>query len=71
MGPALNDGHWHTITCQKTASTISGTVDGTTSTKTVTIGSISNSASLVFGGKASGSDDLYEGEMDEVVITLG
>ena len=71
VGPALNDGHWHTITCKKTSGTISGTVDGTTSSKSITIGSISNSASLVFGGKASGNDDLYKGEMDEVVIAIG
>ena len=71
LAPVLNDGKWHKITCKKTSSSISGTIDGKTTTKSVTIGSISNTSSLVFSGKASGSGDLYNGLMDEVSITVG
>ena len=71
ISPVLDDGKWHTITCKKTSGSVSGTVDGKTTSKNVTIGSISNSASLVFSGKASGSGDFYNGLMDEVSISVG
>ncbi len=70
-GPNLADGSWHTIVCAKTATGISLSVDGTTISKTVTIGSISNTTALVLGGQLSGSQDLYHGVMDEVSIAIG
>lgn len=71
FGPDLADGTWHTITCTKTGSRISGTVDGRTASRNVSIGSIANHEALSFGGKASGPQDLYRGLMREVQITIG
>jgi hypothetical protein len=72
FGPNLADGLWHTIACTKTATGISGNVDGIyTASKAVTIGSISNTVALSLGGKAEGNEDLYNGVMDEVSITVG
>ena len=71
FGPNLADGQWHTITCTKTASRISGTVDGHTATHAATIGSISNGTALSFGGKSSGTQDLYRGLMRNVSIAIG
>jgi len=72
FGPNLADGRWHTIMCTKTATSISGIVDGTsTKSKTVTIGSITNTVALSLGGKAEGNQDLYPGVMDEVSIAFG
>jgi hypothetical protein len=72
FGPNLADGHWHTITCTKTSTGITGVVDGTyTKTKTVTIGSITNTVALSLGGKAEGNEDQYLGVMDEVNIAVG
>lgn len=59
------DGAWHTITCAKSASSISVTQDGVTRTKGGTVGSISNSAVLTIGAK-SATDDAYAGLIDEV-----
>lgn len=70
-GPNLVDGQWHTIVCTKTATQISLTVDGVTiATKTVTVGSISNTIGVYLGRKPDGTD-AYTGLMDEVSITIG
>jgi hypothetical protein len=71
FGPNLADGQWHTITCTKTGSRISGQADGASSSRGAHIGSISNNVPLSLGGKSSGSQDLYQGLMDEVKITIG
>jgi Concanavalin A-like lectin/glucanases superfamily len=71
FGPDLSNGQWHTITCSKTGTRISGTVDGKGSSRGAHVGSISNNSPLSFGGKASGSQDLYQGLMSEVKITVG
>jgi Concanavalin A-like lectin/glucanases superfamily len=65
--PVLNDGKYHTITCTKTSSTIGVTVDGRVKTKSVTIGSITNSQSISIGAKAEGGDD-FVGSIDAVTI---
>ena len=44
-------------------------VDGTVWKKTTTIGSISNTAGLSIGAKASGGD-WTKGSIDEVTITI-
>jgi hypothetical protein len=59
------DGAWHTVTCAKTATSVSVTQDGVTRTKRGTVGSISNSAPLTIGAKAA-NDDAYTGLVDEV-----
>ena len=71
FGPDLSDGQWHTITCRKTANSISGTVGSAFAAKHVVVGSISNGVALSLGGKSSGTQDLYEGLMDEVRVTIG
>jgi hypothetical protein len=65
----LADGVWHTITCVKTATSIELIVDGMTQTKTVTLGSISNSMPVTVGAKPGGGDQ-YLGDMDEVSIEI-
>jgi hypothetical protein len=69
----LADSQWHAITCAKTSSTISITVDGSTATKSVAVGSIANSSPLWLGAKFKGTTpkDRYEGLMDEVSIQIG
>jgi hypothetical protein len=68
-GPNLING-WHTITCFKTSSQIGVTVDGTTFTKSITIGSITNSSPVTIGRNEDG-DDQYHGNMDELSIWIG
>ena len=50
-GPRVNDGQWHTVRCVKTSSSIQVVVDGQTFSKTATLGSIANSASVVIGAR--------------------
>ena len=62
FGPDLSNGVWHTITCTKTGTQIIGVVDGTiTASRTVTIGSISNTTSLSLGGKCRGEPGPVQG----------
>jgi Concanavalin A-like lectin/glucanases superfamily len=71
-GPTLNDGQWHTITCAKTATSISLVVDGKTFTKSGTVGSISNTGPLTLGAKPGKSfSDFYNGDLDEVSVSIG
>lgn len=69
-GPNLADGAWHTITCEKHATTVVLSVDGRIWKTTRSIGSIANSAKLSIGAKAEGGD-WYQGSMDEVSIVTG
>jgi hypothetical protein len=69
-GPNLADGAWHTITCERHATSVQMSVDGTVWKKTKTIGTISNTAALSIGAKASGGDWM-KGTIDEVSITIG
>ena len=68
-GPNLADGNWHTLSCTKTPTSVQLTVDGTTYTNPVQLGSISNSAPLTIGAK-SGGGDWYSGDMDEVSVDI-
>ena len=68
-GPALNDGHWHTITCAKTSSDIELIVNGQTFATAATIGSISNTAPVVIGSHPGA--DWYQGSLDEATISIG
>jgi hypothetical protein len=71
FGPALNNGSWHTITCTKSSSSITGIVDGQSTSRSVTVGSISSGTKLVFGAKNMTTGDMYNGRMDEVSIAIG
>jgi hypothetical protein len=66
----LADGQWHTISCVKTATSISVIVDGVAKTKAVTLGSINNNKPVTIGMKPGGGD-RYLGDMDEVSIQIG
>src|SRR3954469_18618091 len=66
----LADGAWHTITCAKTSTQISLTVDGATQNKAVALGSISNNQPVGLGQKPGGGDQ-HVGDMDEVRIEIG
>lgn len=68
-GPNVTDGRWHTITCAKRAGAMVLFVDGAAWGKTVTIGSISNSAKLTVGAK-NGGGDWFAGLLDEVVWSM-
>ncbi len=68
-GPALNDGDWHSIQCVKTASSIKLIVDGHTSSKSIKIGTISNSAAIVIG--SHGGSEFFQGSLDEASIRIG
>jgi len=69
-GPDLSDGRWHTIVCRKTSTGITLIVDGSSSSKGGSVGSISNRGPLILGGKPSSSGDWYDGNMDEVRIKI-
>ena len=66
---APNSGY-HTLTCRKTTNQISATIDGSTTTKSINIGAISNTAPVVIGAH-TGNFDFYKGLMDEVSLTFG
>jgi hypothetical protein len=66
---ALNDGTWHTITCAKTGSNVSLTVDGTNYSRNVTIGRIANDDPVTLGSSTAGKD-WYSGDMDEVSLQM-
>jgi len=72
-GPNLADGNWHTITCTKTAISISVTIDGTSYSKLALVGAMSNGAPLTLGGKLKGKKvkDAYIGALDEASFNTG
>jgi hypothetical protein len=70
-GPVLNNGAWHTISCEKTSTSVTLRLDGTVrASRSVKIGSISNSAHLLLGAKTTSGGDQYQGLLDEATITL-
>ncbi len=69
-GPDLADGVYHTITCEKHATTVSMSVDGRIWKKTKALGTMGNKAVLSIGAKAEGGD-WFEGTMDEISIVTG
>jgi hypothetical protein len=78
-GGSLNlaDNQLHTITCTKTATTVSVKVDSRApATKTVSIGSISNTLALLLGVKTVNSpendpsEDWYKGTMRSATISV-
>jgi hypothetical protein len=71
---ALNDGQWHTVRCERTATQVTMTVDGVLAgtTKHAT-GSISNNVPLTIGGKpncdqVSTTCDYFAGDIDYVTV---
>ena len=70
-GPNLADGHYHTISCEKRATTVALVVDGTRYSSTTQIGRIDNTAPLSIGAKAGSGGDWFKGRMDEVSVSIG
>jgi hypothetical protein len=72
---ALNDGTWHTLSCEKTDTTVTLTVDGKQYSKTVTIGSITNTVAVTLGAKPNAGGniggDWYQGDLDEAAYQVG
>ena len=69
-GPNLADGAFHTITCERHATTVVLSVDGRIWKSTKTVGNLSNTAQVSIGAKAEGGDWL-NGRLDEVSIVIG
>jgi chitodextrinase len=68
-GPNLANGAWHTISCEKTATSVRLIVDGAVkASKSATVGTISNSSPLYVGAKPN--DDWYIGLLDEVFVKV-
>lgn len=68
-GPDLADGQWHTITCHKDATSVSLTVDGTTYTQSITIGTL-NTGGKAWVGVGSNLTDYYNGQLDHLTVTF-
>ena len=72
----MNDGNWHTITCKRSGSEVSITVDGVTRRATGPTGSIENGYPLTVGGKSACNGttvgcDYWIGEMDYLRVEVG
>ncbi|HST86552.1 MAG TPA: LamG domain-containing protein [Kineosporiaceae bacterium] len=71
---ATNDGAWHTFRCEKTATSVTMTIDGTRTVKTNgRPGSISNTIPMTIGGKLNCNQDTitcdyFAGGLDYVKI---
>jgi hypothetical protein len=70
----LNDGHWHTVRCDRTSDALTMTVDGTRVARTPGwTGRIANSWPLTIGGKVDCDQkkvgcDYYAGDLDYAEI---
>jgi hypothetical protein len=69
-GQSVVDGRWHTVTCARTGSGISVSVDGKAPrTHSGATGTISNSSALVIGAKPG--SDYTKGSLDEISVSVG
>lgn len=69
VGPALNDGKWHTIRCVKSSSKIQISVDKATRSKKAKVGKIANHSPVVLGAYPGGG--FFNGTLDEAKIAIG
>jgi hypothetical protein len=73
-GSTLNDGVWHTLTCAKTARTVSLTKDGVVHSKPAVLGDLSSPQPLFFGAEQVGPSSFWEhfpGQMNDITLTKG
>jgi hypothetical protein len=70
-GPAINDGHWHTVSCIKTSTTIEVVVDGQVFSKAASVGSIANTSDVIIGAHTTIGPDWFQGQLDEASIQIG
>ncbi|GAA2616382.1 hypothetical protein GCM10010399_54120 [Dactylosporangium fulvum] len=74
---AINDGRWHTVRCERTASGLTLAVDGqTVARRAGRTGAIANSWPVSIGGKTSCDQidvgcDYYFGDLDYIAIEAG
>ncbi len=74
---ALNDGQWHTIRCERTATKVVMTIDGTKKrTGNGATGAITNTSVMTIGGKVNCDQvkvtcDYFVGDIDYVRIEKG
>jgi hypothetical protein len=69
-GSGLSDGKWHQLTCSKTDDRVTITVDGASSSNSVSLDNIANGSEVTIGGKATGGD-AFRGRIDEARIDVG
>jgi hypothetical protein len=69
QGPAVDDGKWHSIRCEKFSSSVKLTIDGTAYSTRKSVGSISNSSDMVVGARPG--SEFYQGDLDELTFTIG
>lgn len=67
-GPALNDGHWHTIQCIKRANVVELVVDGQVYSTSITIGTIANTNPIDIGARPG--SDWTQATLDEARIQI-
>lgn len=76
-GIALNDGQWHVVRCERTATAVTMTVDGVLRGRDRdATGNIANASPLSIGGKLKCDQvvitcDYFAGQIDRVVIEAG
>ena len=76
-GVALNDGNWHTVTCLRTATRLTMTIDGTTTRRARgATGTISNNVPMTIGGKVNCDQvkvtcDFFSGDIDRIEVAAG
>lgn len=64
------DGSAHTLTCIKTATSVTAVVDGRSYSVTKAAGSIANDQPVILGSKVAG-DDVLQGILDQVTVDVG
>jgi hypothetical protein len=69
-GNGLSDGKWHQLSCSRTADRVTITVDGSSSSNSVSLDNIANSSEVTIGAKPTGGD-AFKGRIDEVRIDVG
>jgi Laminin G domain len=75
-GRPLDNGHWHTIRCERTFTSLTLTVDGVRTDSTYgSTGNITNSMPLTIGGKLNCNTtqtcDYFAGDIDFITIQVG
>ena len=71
-GANLANGVNHVIECTKTDTLVTLSVDGVVRVaRTISIGSITNTAALAIGAKAEIWEDMHIGSIDDVVLQVG
>jgi hypothetical protein len=73
-GNGLNDGVWHTLTCSKTATTVSLSKDTHVYTRPATLGDLSSTVPMFFGVEQIGAHAFWEqfpGHMKAITLTKG